>query len=234
MGTRLKESAIQAEARTRSSKREPIALITLILIGLNVIIYIADRKGGFFGPSIIFSDLAMRPPEVLSALRGGPDRFPLVTIFTSMFLHGGFLHLVANVLFLAVFGPPVEHAVRPWRFVLYYIAWGVFAACCQMYASPYRNVPTVGASGAIGGVLGCYFLLFPTHRMSVFILGIIEYEVRAWILLGLWFLYQIFIPQEGVASWAHAGGFLAGMVTVLVIGGREAILKDRPELVFDD
>lgn len=214
--------------------REPIPVITYTLIALNILVYLVDRKGGLFGPNIIFSDLAMRPPEVLAAISGGTDRFPLVTLFTSMFLHGGFAHIFANILFLGVFGPPVEQAVGPWRFVLYYLFWGIMAAACQIYATPYRNVPTVGASGAIGGALGAFFLLFPTNRLTVSILGLWDFEQRAWVLLGIWFLWQILIPMEGVANWAHAGGFLAGMVTVLVIGGRTAILKDHPELIEAD
>lgn len=186
------------------------------------------------GPSIVYGDLSLRAPEVISALRGG-DRFPIVTLFTSMFLHGGLLHLVTNVMFLGVFGPPVEQAVGAWRFPLYYLAWGIFASACHIYAAPYRNVPTLGASGAIGGVLGSFFLLFPTNRIIVSLLGLVEYELKAWLLLGAWFLYQIFVPQEGVATWAHAGGFLAGMLTVLVIGGRTAILREHPELIeLDD
>ncbi len=224
---------------TAEKTKDPIPVLTWTLILLNVIIYLWDRKMGLMGSGTVFSDLAMRPPEVISAITGasggaGTDRFPIVTLFTSMFLHGGFLHLFANMMFLAVFGPPVEQAVGPWRFVLYYLAWGVFAAICHIYASPLKNVPTLGASGAIGGVLGCYFLLFPSNRLHVLIMGIWEIETKAWVLLGLWFLYQIFVTQEGVATWAHVGGFLAGMVTVLVIGGRDAILRHHPELIEAD
>lgn len=210
-------------------------------MALNIIIHVWDRRFGFFGPGygvfgpgFVFSDLAMRPPEVIVAATGGLDRFPLATLFTSMFLHGGFMHLFTNMLFLSVFGPPVEQAVGPWRFLVYYLGWGIFAAVCHIYAAPYRNVPTLGASGAIGGALGCYFLLFPTNRLHVLILGFYEIEVKAWVLLGMWFLYQILVPQEGVANWAHAGGFLAGMLTVLIIGGRESILRQHPELIEAD
>ncbi len=220
--------------RTDEKQREPIPVLTWTIILLNVIVYLWDRKFGLFGPGVVFSDLAMRPQEVLSAINGTSEHFPLVTIFTSMFLHGGFLHIFANMMFLAAFGPPVEQAVGPWRFTLYYLAWGVFAALAQIYASPMGNVPVLGASGAIGGVLGCYFLLFPSNRLHVLIMGIWEFETKAWILLGLWFLYQIFARQDGVANWAHVGGFLAGMVTVLVIGGREAILRYHPELIEAD
>ncbi len=215
--------------------KEQVPVITLTLILLNIVVYIADRRGGLMGPSIVFGDLSLRAPEVISALQGGADRFPIVTLFTSMFLHGGLMHLATNVMFLGVFGPPVEQAVGAWRFPLYYLAWGIFASACHIYAAPYRNVPTLGASGAIGGVLGCFFLLFPSNRIIISLLGLIEWEMRAWLLLGAWFLYQIFVPQEGVATWAHAGGFLAGMLTVLVIGGRTAILREHPELIeLDD
>jgi membrane associated rhomboid family serine protease len=213
--------------------KESVPVITWTLIFLNCLIYLMDRRFSLFGPSQTFSDLAMTPNDVIGVFSGGNDRFPLVTIFTSLFLHGGFLHLAANMLFLSVFGPSVEQGVGPWRFVLYYLAWGIAAAAAQIYAVP-SNTPTLGASGAIGGVLGSYFLLFPTHRLEITLLGFIDFEVRAWMLLGVWFLYQILVPQEGVANWAHAGGFLAGMVTVLVIGGRSAILKAHPELIEED
>jgi membrane associated rhomboid family serine protease len=93
----------------------------------------------------------------------------------------------------------------------------------------------LGASGAIGGVLGSYFLLFPANKVEVFIpfLAFLSIELPAWILLGCWFLWQILIPQQGVANWAHAGGFLAGMLTVLIMGGRAAILRGR-EQEFED
>jgi membrane associated rhomboid family serine protease len=224
----------EIEKGKEKTSGEQVPVITWTLMALIVLIYLADRRFGLFGPSVVFSDLAMRPPEVLAALRGDANRFPLATIFTSMFLHGGFVHIVANLLFLGVFGPPVEQAFGGWRFMLYYLAWGVFASACQIYATPFRNIPTLGASGAIGGALGAYFLLFPTNRLTVVILGFWEIEARAWILLGLWFLWQIALPQEGVANWAHAGGFLAGMLTVLVIGGRTAILRQHPELIETD
>ena len=94
---------------------EPLPVITLTFVLLNCLIYVVDRKFGFFGPGIVFGDLAMRPPEVIAAIYQRSDLFPVVTLFTSMFLHGGFLHLVSNMLFLSVFGPLVEQAVGRWR-----------------------------------------------------------------------------------------------------------------------
>lgn len=203
-------------------------ILTWTLIALNCIVYLWDRQGHLFGGNFVFADLAIRNREVIEALRS-EDRFALTTLFTAMFLHGSLLHLLGNMLFLLVFGSSVEAALGPWRYTLYYLFWGVVAALAQIWVDPSSVVPTVGASGAIGGVLGAYFLLFPASKIEILIpiLAFLSFEVSAWIVLGLWFLYQIFIPQEGVANWAHAGGFLAGMVTVLIMGGRAAILKGR-------
>lgn len=214
--------------------RQRVPLVTWTLIAINALIFLWDRNGHLFGGSVTFADLAMRPHEVLLALKGG-DRFSLVTVFTSMFLHGSLIHIVGNMVFLLVFGPAVETAIGAWRYALYYLAWGFVATAAHIFVDPASNIPTLGASGAIGGVLGAYFLLFPASKVEILIplLAFLSFEVAAWIVLGLWFAYQIFIPQEGVANWAHAGGFLAGMVTVLVMGGRAKLLKGR-EGEFED
>ncbi len=198
-------------------------------MALNIVIYLWDRHLHIFGPSITFADLTMRPKEVVAALRGAGDPFALVTVFTAMFMHGSLMHLAGNMIFLYVFGQGVEEAIGSARMALYYLAWGVLAAAAQIWVDPYSSVPTLGASGAIGGILGSYLLLFPTTKIEIMvpILAFLDFEVSAWILLGLWFLYQIFLPQDGVANWAHAGGFLAGMVTVLIMGGPSAILGPK-------
>ncbi len=208
------------------SPRRPLVVWTLL--ALNVAIFLWDRNGNPLGTSTTFADLSMHPREVVEAVRG--LGFPLVTILTSMFLHGGVMHLLGNLVFLYVFGPGVEEAIGSTRLALYYIAWGVAAAAAQIWVDPYTVVPTLGASGAIGGVLGAYFLLFPTSKIEILI-PFLEFEVPAWLLLGGWFLFQILARQEGVANWAHAGGFMAGMFTVLILGGRMAVLKGRPELL---
>jgi membrane associated rhomboid family serine protease len=201
--------------------RRNAPVVTWALLLVNVVVFIWDRQGHILGPRLIFADLAMRPREVIEALQGVGDRFALVTVFTSMFLHGGITHILGNMIFLIVFGVSVEEAIGSVRYSLYYLAWGVAAAAAQIYVDPTSTVPTLGASGAIGGVLGAYFLLFPGNKIDVFvpILFFSAFQVSAWVLLGLWFLWQVFAPQEGVANWAHVGGFLAGMVTVLIIGG---------------
>ena len=203
-------------------------LVTWTLVALNVLIYLWDRGGHIGGPSIVFADLAMRPADVIDTLRGG-DPFSIVTVFTSMFLHGSTMHLVGNMLFLATFGHSVENALGPLRYALYYLFWGVVAGAAHIYVHPGSPVPTVGASGAIGGVLGAYFLLFPSNKVEVWVplLAFITLVLSAWVLLGVWFLWQILFPQTGVANWAHVGGFMAGMATVLVMGGRERVLRGR-------
>jgi membrane associated rhomboid family serine protease len=213
----------------RLHKRAPIVTWTLVL--LNVILYVWDRQGGIFGQSVVFADLAMRPKQVMLVVSGmSDDRLPIITVFTSMFLHGSLLHLLGNMVYLIVFGGGVEDAIGPVRYTLYYLFWGVAAAFCQIFVDPNSMVPTLGASGAIGGVLGAFFLLFPTSKIEILVpILILSFEVSAWILLGLWFLMQIIFPQESVANWAHAGGFLAGMLTVLVMGGRQAIVRDNPD-----
>ncbi len=204
----------------------PVVMWTLV--ALNVLIFLWDRHWHPFGPSIRFVDLAMRSHEVVSAIKHpSQDVFPLATVFTSMFLHGSVTHLLGNMVFLIVFGAGVEEVLGSVRFALYYLAWGVAAAAAQIWVDSNSYTPMLGASGAIGGVLGAYFLMFPTSKIEIFvpILVFLSFEVSAWILLGAWFLYQIWFPQEGVANWAHVGGFLAGMLTVLITGGRSQIFR---------
>jgi len=222
-----------------NQKRESVALVTYTLVVLNLIVYLWDRQGHIVGNSVVFADLAMRPNELIGSLRSiyrfeqGAYMFPIVTPFTSMFLHGGLTHILGNMIFLIVFGAGVEEAIGPVRFALYYLAWGLAAAAAQIYVDPSSPVPTLGASGAIGGVMGAYFLLFPGNKIQVSVpmLLFLSFEISAWVLLGMWFMWQILVPVPGVANWAHAGGFLAGMLTVLVMGGRSAILKKNDPII---
>lgn len=139
---------------------------------------------------------------------------------TSMFLHAGFLHLAGNMLFLWVFGDNMEDEMGHLPFLGFYLASGVASALAQVAAEPASHVPMVGASGAIAGVMGGYLLLFPRARVDVLFIIVILIRVipvPAWIVLGVWFAIQIFsgaaTPTDGggVAYWAHAGGFAAGL-----------------------
>ena len=146
------------------------------------------------------------------------------SVLTSMFLHGGWMHLIGNMLYLWIFGNNVEDAMGHGRFVVFYLLSGLAAALAQAFQDPGSAVPMIGASGAIGGVLGAYLLLYPQARVLVLIpLGFFFYtlRIRALYVLGFWFVLQFFQSamtagqQGGVAYWAHIGGFLAGMVLIL-------------------
>lgn len=159
--------------------------------------------------------------------------FPIwVTLLTSMFLHGGWLHLLGNMLYLWVFGDNIEAAMGRGRFILFYLLCGVGAALLQLAVFPRTTVPMIGASGAIAGVLGAYLVLFPGSRVLTvvplfFFLHLVE--IPALILLGLWFLVQFFSGivdlggMGGVAWFAHIGGFLTGVLLVFPFKHREVI-----------
>lgn len=202
-------------------------IVTVALIVINVLVYLYDKVIGLGAPEGLMH-YALIPCTISGQC---PYEVPPVsphwlTIFTSMFLHAGLLHLGGNMLYLWIFGNNVEDALGHFRYLLLYLFWGVMAALAHVALSVYSAVPTVGASGAIAGVMGAYFVLFPTARVRVlviffFIIDIIA--VPAFILLGLWFLMQ-FQFQPGVATMAHAGGFVAGAVTVYLMG-RDKILR---------
>ena len=202
--------------------------VTYTLIALNIAVYLWDRMGNLNGSGILFSDLTMRPTEIVAVLQGRGDAANLTTLFTMLFLHANLMHLVGNLLFLLTFGGRVEEVLGPARYALYYIFWGIAASAAHIFFLPGSSVPTLGASGAIGGVLGAYFLLFPGNRIQFIIFPFVffPFAIAAWLMLGFWFVFQIVVPQEGVANWAHAGGFAAGMLTVLILGGRAKLLRD--------
>ena len=154
-----------------------------------------------------------------------PDVPVLLTLLTSMFLHGGLLHLGGNMLFLFIFGNNVEDAMGRLRFVLFYLVAGLAAHLVQFSIDPASDIPNIGASGAIAGILGGYLLLYPRARVLTAITLVIFFyviEVPALLVLGLWFVLQIVdgsaalaSPQSGgVAYWAHIGGFVAGFLLI--------------------
>ncbi len=158
-------------------------------------------------------------------------RVPAVlTVVTSMFLHGGWMHLIGNMLYLWIFGNNVEDAMGHGRFVLFYLLCGVAAVLAQAVPAPDSTIPMIGASGAISGVLGAYLLLYPHARVLVLIpLGFFSrmLYLPAMLVLGFWFLMQLLSTfladpnQPGVAFGAHAGGFVAGMLLIPVFKRRE-------------
>lgn len=150
----------------------------------------------------------------------------LETLFTSMLLHAGFMHLAGNMLFLYIFGDNLEDILGHVRYLGFYLLSGLAAAGLQIYADPSSGVPMIGASGAIAGVMGGYLLLFPRAKVDVLLIIVIFFRIfpiPAWVMLGVWFGMQLFsgfsTPSDGggVAYWAHAGGFIAGLVLMLPV-----------------
>jgi membrane associated rhomboid family serine protease len=151
---------------------------------------------------------------------------PLLTLLTSMFMHGSVLHVAGNMLYLWVFGNNIEDRLGPVRFSLFYLASGLAAALTHIAFQPGSRIPMIGASGAIAGVLGAYFLLYPRARVKTFVFLIFFIDVLwipAGIVLGLWFVLQLLnVGMGGGVAWfAHIGGFLAGILFIRLALGRE-------------
>ena len=152
-----------------------------------------------------------------------------LTLFSSMFLHGGFLHLFGNMLYLWIFGNNIEDTLGHFRFFLFYLVCGLFAAVVQIFSDPNLTVPMVGASGAIAGILGAYLLLFPGARVLTllfFFIFVKLIRIPALIILGFWFFIQLLSVGGGavsnVAFFAHIGGFLVGLILVKVFQPRRS------------
>jgi membrane associated rhomboid family serine protease len=191
----------------------PIVSYLIILINSGVYIY-----HYFIYPN---------PEEFIYKYGFIPSNVNFLNIITAMFLHGGFFHIFSNMLFLFIFGDNVEDVLGHLRFLIFYIFWGICAALLQAFFYPNSSVPMIGASGAISGVLGAYFIFFPTSRILSFVFIPFLYvglaEIPALFYLGIWFLNQ-FIQgtfstllniSTGIAFWAHIGGFVAGLITAL-------------------
>jgi len=214
------------------------ALMTLLFIALNVLVwFLVEGAGSPLAVARSVCDLGLIPGALTGVLRPGA-RFPLGEglvciidpgsqishVFTSMFLHGSWAHLLGNMWFLWLFGNNIEDAMTRPRFIVFYLLCGLAAAGLQVFASPDSAVPMVGASGAISGVMGAYLVLFPRVRVyTVIPLGFFlqTFALPAWAMLLYWAALQVFgglgdgaSGGGGVAFWAHIGGFLSGVVLV--------------------
>ncbi|WP_455220248.1 rhomboid family intramembrane serine protease [Kaarinaea lacus] len=199
-------------------------VVTLLIIGMCIMVFFWELSLGsateqaFYSygaiPAVVLGDKLL-PPQV--------DIIPAwMTVFTSMFMHGGWMHIIGNMLYLWIFGNNVEDAMGHGRFVMFYLVCGVAAFLAHAMLQVNSQVPTVGASGAISGVLGAYLLLHPRARVLVVIpLGFFLYTTRlpAGIVLAFWFILQLVnsavaASESGVAWGAHVGGFIAGIVLI--------------------
>jgi membrane associated rhomboid family serine protease len=210
-----------------TAKEKGPAAVTKLLIAANVGVFCwqvwlslsgGDRAlAGFVEHHALVAERIVRHP-----LEGGP----WTTVLTHMFLHGGVLHLLGNMWFLWIFGGNVEWRLGPFRYALFYLLAGLAAAAAQTAVSPFSTVPMIGASGAISGVLGAYFILFPTAFVWALVPWVVPVlPVPAVVFLIFWFVLQAYNgvgallsgadAAGGVAWWAHAGGFAAGVVMIL-------------------
>jgi len=203
--------------------------VTIALIVVNVLVYLHE-----FWLSLV-DPYALNRFMDLYSLR--PAYFNIENVFTAMFVHAGWLHVLGNMLFLWVFGDNVEDILGHGKFLLLYLACGFAAAMAQVAMDPSSRVPMVGASGAIAGVMGAYLLKFPRSRvvMLFFLLFIFTFDVPAWLMLVYWFALQIFggfgsiteASQGGTAFFAHVGGFVTGMVLIHLLPTRQRYWRRR-------
>ena len=196
---------------------------TLLIFAINVFVFIwqdslpdvelvSVAMSGGLVPNV-FLNGAPLPPEFASL----PTE---VTLITYMFLHGDWWHLAGNMLFLWVFADNVEDAMGFFRFILFYLLCGIIAGLAHAFANPGSDGPLIGASGAIGGVVGAYMMLYPRVKMWVLAFGRIPLKIPAYLIVGAWIAFQLFSvwmqDQSDTAWWAHIGGFLAGVVLVFL------------------
>ena len=204
-----------------NSQRRNFPVVTPALIGINVLVFLAELAGG---------------DQFIANWAFIPSRFSeepganAVTIFSAMFMHGGWMHLFGNMLFLWIFGDNVEDRLGHIKFLIFYLLAGIAATFAQYVYSPESGIPNVGASGAIAGVLGAYILMFPQSRVNV-LLGRQVVAMPAFVVLGLWIVFQLIsgvgtiaytdesADVGGIAYMAHSGGFVAGLAMALLSRG---------------
>ena len=203
------------------SQRRTLPVVTYALIALNVLFFLVELNGG---------DQFIKEWAFIPARFSAEPASNAVTILTSMFMHGGWLHLFGNMLFLWIFGDNVEDRFGHLQFLIFYLLVGFAATFAQFVMAPHSSLPNVGASGAIAGVLGAYILMFPQERVNV-LLGRQIVAMPAIIVLGFWIAIQLFsgvgaivythekADVGGVAYMAHIGGFFAGFLLTFLFRG---------------
>jgi membrane associated rhomboid family serine protease len=210
--------------------------VTWAIVGINVLCFLGQLLGNLNGAMMV-------PAEITKGIEvdtNGVSLHPFwVTIFTSMFLHGGIMHLAGNMVYLIIFGNNIEEALGRVKYIIFYLLCGIAAAASQILYGPDSIVPVLGASGAIAGVLGGYLMLFPKASV-ITLIPVVFTTIRlpAWVLLGFWIVSQFFSQYlgstqnhgketGGVAYLAHIGGFIAGLILVKLLGGKTMPCPDN-------
>ena len=202
-----------------ATRTYPIITVSIIFVNILIFLWMRFTLTGTEG-QIVYKYYGLVPREFITSASSRLDLVPynVMTIFTSMFLHGGFFHLGGNMLYLWIFGNNIEDATGHGRFILFYLLAGIAAAFAQLFYDPTSNIPMIGASGAVSGVLGAYLVLYPYARIKtlLFIIIFIKIvELPAIVLLTIWFFMQVlYSGMEGVAWYAHIGGFVFGLIMI--------------------
>jgi membrane associated rhomboid family serine protease len=196
----------------------PPPIVTWVLVGLNVLIFLYEISLPRSGLESFISTYGVVPERILS----GEQLFSLIT---SIFLHGGWLHVIGNMVFLAVFGDNIEAILGKLGYLLFYLAGGISASLAHVLLNPGSTAPSLGASGAVAAILGSYVVMFPRSRIRALVIFgfyVTITRVNAVIFLGIWFVMQLFsgvaslgvntAQSGGVAYWAHVGGFVFGLI----------------------
>jgi membrane associated rhomboid family serine protease len=213
-----------------TQKSYSTAVVTILLVVVNLLVFLFEFSLDDYSRNAFIMQYGLVP-----------DHFAVINIFTSMFLHGGWMHVLGNLWFLWIFGDNIEDILGHGKYLLFYLLCGVVAALAQTLINPYSRVPMVGASGAIAGVMGAYMIKFPRSRVLTLIPIIFFFttiEVPAWVMLIYWFVLQLFggvgsvgftqgTEGGGTAFVAHVGGFVAGMLLVKLMRAKEPYTRRR-------
>jgi membrane associated rhomboid family serine protease len=198
-----------------NSDRKIIPFVTYALIAINVLVFVLLELPQGQNLDAFLTRWGTIPAQIVAG--NG-----LLTLITSMFLHGGWLHLGSNMLFLWIFGDNVEDAFGHWLYLLFYLVSGIAASFAHILVDTSSTIPGVGASGAIAGVLAAYIVLFGSRPVRVLMGGMLT-NVPSYVMIGLWFVTQLVSgfggQSDGVAYWAHIGGFVAGLVLTFLLRG---------------
>ena len=207
--------------------------MTVMLIAINVFIFIYEVSLGPEGMEHLFYLFGIVPANYSGA---APAPFGYMPFVSSMFLHGGWMHLIGNMWILWLFGDNVEDRMGHVKFLIFYLVCGILAGLSHFYINAYSDIPVVGASGAVAGVMGAYFLVFRHAKVLTFIPPFFLLNLPAWIYLGFWAGSQVWSGAvdtfagnsgEQIAFWAHVGGFAAGMLLVSIFMTSS---RENPEL----
>ncbi|HSK66221.1 MAG TPA: rhomboid family intramembrane serine protease [Anaerolineales bacterium] len=212
-----------------NSARRTVPVVTYVFIAINVVVFLLELSAG----DAFIERWSVVPARLLANPVGD-----FITVFTAMFMHGGWMHLLSNMLYLWIFGDNVEDRLGQVKFIIFYLLCGIVATFAQVLVNPDSNIPNLGASGAIAGVLGAYLLMFPRGSVRV-LMGRAIIPMPALIVIGFWALLQVIsgvgsiattaqtADTGGVAYMAHVGGFVAGLILTPLMGGT----RQQPQLL---